>query len=79
MQTRGPRLNDIVSEQQVNEIANTPRGLTQLPATAKIENGNIDELVEKSHQDIQALSQGVAQIRDDGKVETGEKPRPQAV
>ena len=34
IQTRGPRLNDILTPQQVNEIADTPRGLTTGPKPA---------------------------------------------
>lgn len=33
MQSRGARINDILSERQVNEIAGTPRGLILDPST----------------------------------------------
>lgn len=32
MQSRGPRVNDILSEREVNEIADSPRGLTLGPS-----------------------------------------------
>lgn len=32
VQSRGPRLNDIISEREVNELADTPRGITADPA-----------------------------------------------
>ncbi|KAJ5217396.1 hypothetical protein N7468_010404 [Penicillium chermesinum] len=68
VQTRGPRLNDIVSEQQVNEIADAPRGITQSSSSGKTEEGSIDALVEKSRQEIQGISHSLAQIRPDGTV-----------
>ncbi|KAG2024336.1 hypothetical protein GB937_003991 [Aspergillus fischeri] len=34
LQTRGPRINDIMSAREINEIADTPRGLTFDPTTS---------------------------------------------
>ncbi|CAG8026379.1 unnamed protein product [Penicillium salamii] len=70
VQSRGPRLNDVLSAQEVNEIANVPRGLTTAPAEAEQPVSNMAELtrsVEQLEQDIQSTSQSVEQIRKDGK------------
>lgn len=58
----------------MNEIAGTPRGLTQLPAADNIEEGNVDVLIEKSHQEIQNIRQSIHEIRSEG----DEASRPKA-
>ncbi|KAJ5621721.1 Mitochondrial biogenesis protein AIM24 [Penicillium herquei] len=84
MQSRGPRLNDVLSERELNEIAGTPRGLTYTPQEFEIEKikqaqeapGGLSDLtrsVENSSQDIKTISEDVAKINTDGKdtVEAG--------
>ncbi|KAJ5574607.1 Mitochondrial biogenesis protein AIM24 [Penicillium hetheringtonii] len=83
VQSRGPRMNDILSDRQVNEIANTPRGLTMTAQEAETQsrkeaekavNGvpDIARSVEDLTQEIAGVSQSVAKIRKDGKVEVEE-------
>lgn len=79
VQSRGPRLNDVLSAHEVNEIAGTPRGLTSLPAPAKGKQGkltgdamqepDITRSIEDIVQEVKEISQSVATIRKDGKVE----------
>lgn len=79
VQSRGPRLNDVLSGREVNEIADTPRGLTSLPGQSKAEQGNeandavqepeIARSFENVVQEVKGISQSVAKIRKDGKVE----------
>lgn len=74
MQSRGPRLNDVLSAQDVNEIANVPRGLTSSAAEAEQPVRSIPELtqsVDQIEQDIQGTRRSVEQIRQDGKEEVG--------
>lgn len=90
MQSRGPRLNDVLSGREVNEIADTPRGLTS-PAgqTSKSERkeaekavksvSDISRSVEDLTQEIKGISQSVAKIRKDGKVEIEEVSRTKGV
>ena len=86
IQTRGPRLNDILSDREVNEIAGTPRGLTSSPQSAdneqrkeaeKVVRGvpDIARSVESLNQEIRGISQSIAKIRTDGKVEVEEVGR----
>ncbi|KAJ5679779.1 Mitochondrial biogenesis protein AIM24 [Penicillium macrosclerotiorum] len=91
MQSRGPRLNDIMTEQQVNEIAGSPRGITTTAAQSleskpskeaeKAVNGvpEISRSIEDLNQEIRGISQSVAQIRKDGKVEVKEVSQTKAV
>lgn len=75
VQSRGPRLNDVLSAQEVNEIAGTPRGLTYTPQQLEAEKVTVPHLtrsVETLDQDIKVISQSIAQIRSDGKVEVEE-------
>jgi hypothetical protein len=79
VQSRGPRLNDVLSAHEVNEIADTPRGLTSLPGQSKAEpekktddtmyepdiTRSIDDIV----QEVKGIRQSVATIRNDGKIE----------
>lgn len=76
-------MNDILSDRQVNEIANTPRGLTMTAQEAETQsrkeaekavNGvpDIARSVEDLTQEIAGVSQSVAKIRKDGKVEVEE-------
>jgi hypothetical protein len=79
VQSRGPRLNDVLSGREVNEIADTPRGLTSHPGQSKAEPGNeandavqepeIARSFENVVQEVKGISQSVAKIRKDGKVE----------
>lgn len=70
VQSRGPRINDVLSAQEVNEIANVPRGLTSAPFEAEKPARDMAELtrsVEQLEQDIHGTSQSVEQLRKDGK------------
>lgn len=79
VQSRGPRLNDVLSGREVNEIADTPRGITSSPSQSKDEQGKeagdaiqdpeISRLYEDIVQEVKGISQSVAKIRKDGKVE----------
>ncbi|KAJ5606449.1 Mitochondrial biogenesis protein AIM24 [Penicillium lagena] len=81
VQTRGPRLKDVLAPREANEIADVQRGVT---VTATEAAGNdaavntIPELarsVEDLTQEIKGTSQSVARIRRDGKVEIEEVGR----
>ncbi|KAJ5779750.1 Mitochondrial biogenesis protein AIM24 [Penicillium paradoxum] len=90
VQSRGPRINDILSTQDANEIASIPRGFTP-PAPQAIEDkkpeekteaeravSNIPGLtrsVEELEQETQGIRQSVAKVRKDGKVEIDEVAR----
>ncbi|OOQ87139.1 Altered inheritance of mitochondria protein 24, mitochondrial [Penicillium brasilianum] len=72
MQTRGPRVNDILSERQITELADAPRGITSLapqesskPTPSEAE---ISRSVENLDQEIRGIRQSVAEIRKDGSV-----------
>lgn len=76
MQSRGPRVNDILSERQVTEIADAPRGITSLapqdtgkPTPSEAE---ISRSVEDLNQELRGIRQSVAEIRKDGSVEIKE-------
>ncbi|KAJ5190315.1 uncharacterized protein N7498_009300 [Penicillium cinerascens] len=79
VQSRGPRLNDVLSGREVNEIADTPRGVTSLPGQLKAEQGKesnntiqepeISRSFESIVREVNGISQSVAKIRKDGKVE----------
>ncbi|KAJ5086947.1 Mitochondrial biogenesis protein AIM24 [Penicillium alfredii] len=85
VQSRGPRLNDVLSEREVNEIASAPRGLTtrgQAEAgekkAAEEAVNNVPDLarsVDDLSHEIRGTSQSVAQIRKDGKVDIEEVGR----
>ena len=77
VQTRGPRLNDVLSGREVDEIANTPRGLTapQQSSTVVPDVSDISRSVENLSQEIRGISHSVAKIRADGKVEVEEVVR----
>ncbi|KAJ5156295.1 Mitochondrial biogenesis protein AIM24 [Penicillium capsulatum] len=86
VQSRGPRLNDVLSGQEVNEIASTPRGLTSSPQPSQpseaekekeaVETlGNFPDIsrsFEDLDQEIRGVRQSVAKICD-GRVEVEEK------
>lgn len=90
VQSRGPRLNDVLSGREVNEIADTPRGVTsparQSPKSERKEAEEavksvpeISRSVEDLTQEIKGISQSVAKIRKDGKVEIEEVGRTKEV
>ncbi|KAJ5935017.1 Mitochondrial biogenesis protein AIM24 [Penicillium verhagenii] len=87
IQSRGPRLNDVLSSQEVNEIAGTPRGLTSAPRLLENEQReaeapgvpHLTRSVETVNKEIQGISQSIAQIRSDGKVEVEEVGRTKSV
>ena len=79
MQSRGPRVNDILSERQVNEIADAPRGITS-PAPQETTKptpteAEISRSVENLNQELRGIRQSVAEIRKDGSVEIKEVGR----
>lgn len=78
VQSRGPRLNDVLSGREVNEIADTPRGVTSLPGQLKAEQGKEANTIQEPEiarsfesvvREVNGISQSVAKIRKDGKVE----------
>lgn len=71
MQSRGPRLNDVLSAQDVNEIANVPRGLTSPASEAVRTIPELTQSVDQLEQDIQGTRRSVEQIRQDSKEEAG--------
>jgi hypothetical protein len=55
LQTRGPRINDIMSAREINEIADTPRGLTFDPTnSAKQPRVDGDEFRNVAHDAVHA-------------------------
>jgi hypothetical protein len=86
VQSRGPRLNDVLSTEDANEIANVPRGFTK-PASQPKEGekteaekavSNIPGLersVEEMEQEARGVSQSVAKVHKGGKVEIEEVGR----
>ena len=77
LQTRGPRLNDILSARQVNEIADSPRG-TIAEREQEAENKKTEEAVnpptrpvEQIEQDVKGVDQNVATVTNSGDVQIG--------
>ncbi|PLB35847.1 AIM24 family protein [Aspergillus candidus] len=79
IQTRGPRLNDILTPQQVNEIADTPRGLTTGPKSEQEKEGKkiVGDItvapvpprtIEEVEMEIKGSAQRIADITKDGEV-----------
>lgn len=84
MQSRGPRINDIMSAREVNEIADSPRGLTVGPTESigdKDEEAfkksveaatNAGPVPTRSAEDItnevKGVTQNVAKLTNEGKV-----------
>ncbi|OKP11232.1 Altered inheritance of mitochondria protein 24, mitochondrial [Penicillium subrubescens] len=79
MQSRGPRVNDILSERQVTELADAPRGITTLapeePSKPTPSEAEISRSVENLNQELRGIRQSVAEIRKDGTVEIKEVGR----
>ncbi|KAJ5082921.1 Mitochondrial biogenesis protein AIM24 [Penicillium argentinense] len=86
VQSRGPRVNDVLSGREVNEIAGTPRGLTSSPRQieeqklkeeGEVVNGvpDIARSIDNLRQETVGISQSIAKIRKDGKVEIEEVGR----
>lgn len=79
MQSRGPRVNDILSERQVTELADAPRGITSLapeePSKPTPSEAEISRSVENLNQELRGIRQSVAEIRKDGTVEIKEVGR----
>ncbi|KAL4959457.1 AIM24 family protein [Aspergillus stella-maris] len=84
LQSRGARVSDIMSTQEVNEFASAPRGLTILPKESKEEKVlNDDKLaprnvpgsrtVDEIEQEIEGVSSRIAVLTKEGKV-VFEKP-----
>lgn len=81
-------MNDILSSREVNEIADSPRGLTRSPQQIESRkeaepavNGvpEIAQSVENLNQEIAGISQSIAKIRKDGKVEAEEVSHTKAI
>lgn len=84
IQSRGPRLNDVLSGREVNEIADTPSGVTSPPdqylqqkeAEKVVQSeAEVSRAVADLTQEIKGISQSVAQIRRNGTVEIEEVGR----
>lgn len=82
-------MNDVLSGREINEIADTPRGLTSPGQTSMSEKRKeaeeavksepeISRSVEDLTQEIEGIRQSVAQIKD-GKVEVEEVGRTKGV
>lgn len=54
VQSRGARINDILSEREVNEIADSPRGLTTTGAASKHPAQSEEQLREKAEEALHA-------------------------
>jgi hypothetical protein len=79
-------VNDVLSGREVNEIADTPRGLTSSPRQIEEQklkeeeeavNGvpDIARSIDNLRQETVGISQSIAKIRKDGKVEVEEVGR----
>ncbi|KAJ5088768.1 Mitochondrial biogenesis protein AIM24 [Penicillium angulare] len=86
VQSRGPRLNDVLSGREVNEIASTPSGITlshqefKDDKQAKANEEAVDGLtrsVADVTQDIKGITQNISKIRPYGKAEAEEAGRTQ--
>ncbi|EPS33227.1 hypothetical protein PDE_08189 [Penicillium oxalicum 114-2] len=77
MQSRGPRVNDILSERQITEIADAPRGITSSPdhhekAKSTPTEAEISRSVDSLNRELVGIRQSVAEIRKDGSVQIKE-------
>jgi phage host-nuclease inhibitor protein Gam len=81
VQTRGPRLKDVLAPREANEIADVQRGVTVTATEAADKNAAVNTIpelarsVEDLTQEIKGTSQSVARIRKDGTVEIDEVGR----
>ncbi|KAJ5544576.1 Mitochondrial biogenesis protein AIM24 [Penicillium sp. DV-2018c] len=89
VQSRGPRLNDVLSTEDANEIASVPRGFSKPASQPKeIKEGGkteaeqavsniagLERSVEDMEQEIKGISQSVAKVHKSGKVEVEEVNR----
>ncbi|CAL5874414.1 uncharacterized protein PFLUO_LOCUS8710 [Penicillium psychrofluorescens] len=81
VQTRGPRLKDVLAPREANEIADVQRGVTVTATEAADKNAAVNTIpelarsVEDLTQEIKGTSQSVARIRKDGAVEIEEVGR----
>ncbi|KAJ5814700.1 Mitochondrial biogenesis protein AIM24 [Penicillium riverlandense] len=81
VQTRGPRLKDVLAQREANEIADVERGVTITATEAAEKNAAVNTIpelarsVEDLTQEIKGTSQSVARIRKDGKVDIEEVGR----
>ncbi|RJE20655.1 hypothetical protein PHISCL_06998 [Aspergillus sclerotialis] len=81
VQSRGPRINDVMSAREVNEIADSPRGVTINPTEQKqqpSQDAESDSPVPPrpagdSIQEAKGTNQSIASVTKEGKVEF-EKP-----
>ncbi|KAF7715791.1 Altered inheritance of mitochondria protein 24, mitochondrial [Penicillium ucsense] len=80
MQSRGPRVNDILSERQITELADAPRGISIRPDQHEVRKATpteaeISRTVESLNNELLGIRQSVAEIRKDGSVEIKETGR----
>ncbi|KAL4892672.1 altered inheritance of mitochondria protein 24, mitochondrial [Aspergillus ambiguus] len=79
LQTRGPRINEILSAREVNEIANSPRGLTIGPRTPSEDKKATEEILQPTPDapsrsvddlvnEVEGSAQRIANITKEGKV-----------
>ncbi|GAB1194854.1 hypothetical protein APSETT444_004105 [Aspergillus pseudonomiae] len=80
LQTRGPRINEVLTSHEVNEIASAPRGLTIGPAKpAEEKKSSADEeavnaapaptrTIEQLEQEVRGSAQSIATLTKEGKV-----------
>lgn len=71
MQSRGPRLNDVLSAQEANEIANVPSGFTPAPRSTD-DTKTLDEKpeaekteAEKAVSNISGLTRSVQELEQE--------------
>ena len=63
VQSRGPRLNDVLSPQEANEIANVPRGFTSpAPRSAEGEKTEKNPLEDKPEEEKTEAEKAVSNI-----------------
>ncbi|KAF9885176.1 Altered inheritance of mitochondria protein 24, mitochondrial [Aspergillus nanangensis] len=67
LQTRGPRINEVLTSHEVNEIADSPRGLTIGPAKPS-EEAPSSRSVEDLANEVEGSAQRIANITNEGKV-----------
>ncbi|KAI9369953.1 mitochondrial biogenesis AIM24-domain-containing protein [Aspergillus egyptiacus] len=77
LQSRGARVNEVLTNHEVNELASAPRGLTILPpgkqqsstaAEESVDNARKSRTVEEVESEIKGVSQNIAVLTEEGKV-----------
>lgn len=60
VQSRGPRLNDVLSAQEANEIANVPSGFTSPPPRSTDDAKTLDEKLESEKTETEKAVSNIA-------------------